>query len=127
MKDNDEKVQALLELEQLRAKALVAKDFDVLRRFIPKDLHHVHTTGKIDSYESYFKFLENDFEFIRVERGPLNVLINGESAVMTGLQSIEFRAIGAEEIKSINAYVTQVWFKRDGKWFQVAFQATTAT
>lgn len=117
----------LLALERQRCSALIAKDFAALESVVARDVVHVHTNGAVDDYASYIEFVQRKLDFLEVYRGELQVRVHGDSAVMSGTQTIVVRRPGDTGAgRRIDAVVVQAWQLRDGRWQQVSFQATAA-
>jgi ketosteroid isomerase-like protein len=114
----------LLEQEQRRQAALVAGDFVALDRILADDLIHVHGGGNVDNKAQYFQLLKTLFTFVAIERRNPQIRLLGDTALMTGEMAQTVRLNATGEIKTIRAFGTQVWTRRDGEWRQVLYQAT---
>jgi hypothetical protein len=114
----------LLEQEQRRQAALVAGDFVVLDRLLADDLIHVHGGGNVDNKAQYFRLLKTLFTFVTIERRNPDIRFLGDAALMTGEMTQTVRLNATGEVKTIRAFGTQVWARRDGEWRQVLYQAT---
>lgn len=117
-------VNTIIELEAARCRALVANDIAALRELVDEQLVHIHATGQVDDKQKYLGLVETAIKFLSAERKSLDVQVQGDVAVATGrlLQRIEFRSTG--ERREMDVITTQVWFRRNGAWRQVTFQAT---
>jgi ketosteroid isomerase-like protein len=114
----------LLEQEQRRQAALVAGDFAALDPILADDLIHVHGGGNVDGKAQYFELLKTLFVFVAIERRDPEIRFLGDAALMTGEMTQTVRLNATGEVKTIRAFGTQVWVKRDGEWRQVLYQAT---
>jgi hypothetical protein len=120
----DEIGQTIVELENARCRALVARDLDALNRLVPNDVVHTHANGKTDDKAGYMLAVSEQIRFLSVSRDGLTVRIFGNVAIATGRleQSIELTRT-AQRIE-MNVTTTQVWVHRGANWEQVSFQAT---
>jgi ketosteroid isomerase-like protein len=121
---NDQTIDAVLAAETARCAAIRSQDFSQLTMLLHPSLTHVHARGNQDTRESYIKYLREVIEILDVKREDLKVSIYGDCAVMTGRQINTARARRAEPILTIESQTMQVWFREEGRWRQVAFQAT---
>ncbi|WP_322061877.1 nuclear transport factor 2 family protein [Paraburkholderia sp. J63] len=122
---NDEAVMRdIARLENVRCRALVERDFDVLRELVADDLVHVHANGKLDGRDAYLHAVEEEIDFLSVERKDLNVRVYADVAIATGhlQQTVQLRATARRIPMSI--MTTQVWRRGPDGWRQVSFQAT---
>lgn len=124
--DEIQERRALIALERIRGESLINKDWIAMKKFIARDLVHIHSNGKMDGFDDYFDVVSNEYEFKRVERGALSIVFNGDTAIMTGPQTLEIRPISDPNFRVVNSHALQIWFRRDGGWQQVVFQATNA-
>jgi hypothetical protein len=117
--------QELLEAERSRRDALVADDMTAFTLLIADDVTHVHTTGIVQSKADLLGHVGGFLRFIDIERRDLRVrVIDEDHAVMTGGMTNIVARRGHDERVEVNAFVTQVWERRDGRWQIINFQAT---
>lgn len=121
---NETMVDEVLAAETARCAAIRSQNFVELAKLLHPSLIHVHGRGNQDTRDSYIKYLTDTVEILDVQRGELAVSIYGDSAVMSGRQINTARARGTEPVVTIEAQTMQVWFRENGAWRQVAFQAT---
>jgi hypothetical protein len=122
---NEQTVEEVLAAESARCAAIRSQNFVELAKLLHPSLVHVHGRGNQDTRDSYMKYLTDVVEILDVQRGELKVLLYGDCAVMSGRQINTARARGTTEpILTIEAQTMQVWFRENGTWRQVAFQAT---
>lgn len=117
--------EELLARELERRDALIGDDVERLSLLLADDLVHVHTTGisqsKAELLEHVFGFLK----FLNVERGPLTIRpIGDDAAIMTGSMTNTVQRRGFDESVQVQAFVTQVWQKRNDVWLIRSFHAT---
>ncbi|MFC7400606.1 nuclear transport factor 2 family protein [Chelatococcus sp. GCM10030263] len=111
-------VSMLEEEERRRCAALMAGDAETLAAMLTDDLVHIHLTGKIDDKVGYLEGFRTKYLFRDVERGPLNIRIWGDCAVMVGTltQKVVVKETGATH--DIRAVTTQTWLRIGGRWLQ---------
>ncbi|RBP11375.1 uncharacterized protein DUF4440 [Roseiarcus fermentans] len=109
---------SLEEVERRRCKALMDGDVEALGSLLSDDLVHIHLTGKIDDKAGYLSGFKSKFIFKDVERGPLDIRVWDECAVMIGrlTQTIVVRETG--ERHDIRAVTSQTWRRVEGRWLQ---------
>ncbi|MGZ8350242.1 MAG: nuclear transport factor 2 family protein [Allosphingosinicella sp.] len=114
----------LIELEAARRDALVGDDMGRLAGLVADDVVHVHTTGNVHGKAELLDHAGRFLQFLEVKRGPLLVRpLGAEAAVMTGPMTNIVRRRGHDERVEVNAFVTQVWARRDDRWQIVSFHA----
>jgi hypothetical protein len=117
--------QELLQAERSRRDALVADDMVAFALLIADDVTHVHTTGIVHGKAELLGHAGGFLRFIDIERRDLRVrMIDEDHAVMTGGMTNIVARRGHDERVEVNAFVTQVWERREGRWQIVNFQAT---
>lgn len=109
-------VQAILAREEQRCQAISNQRWDELASMLTGDLTHIHMPGRQEDKATYLAGVRNNPR--TVTRKDLQVRIYGDTAVMTGAMT------NAREGREDHARVTQVWVKKDGQWYQCAFQAS---
>ena len=84
--------------EQRRCELLVAGAADELEWMLADDLVHIHLNGRADDKAGYMSSFREKYRFADVRRGPLNVRIWNNTAVMVGplSQKITIRETGKE-------------------------------
>lgn len=117
--------QEVLAAEQARREAILADDMDALALLIADDVTHVHTTGVVQGKADLLHHVGGFLRFIDIERRNLKVRVIGQDhAVMTGEMTNTVARRGHDERVEVNAFVTQVWARRGGRWQAINFQAT---
>lgn len=115
----------VLAAERSRRDALVADDMTAFALLIADDVTHVHTTGIVQGKAALLGHAGGFLRFINIERHDLNVRVIDEShAIMTGGMTNTVARRGHDERVEVQAFVTQVWQRRDGRWQIVNFHAT---
>lgn len=121
--EEDER-KIVLELDSLRAKALVDKDIATLDRIIADDYTHVESSGNARSKRELLESLRrSDYHFKSFVIDANRVRIYGDTAVVTGRYHNEIvTSKGLQPVKY--ARHLRVYVRRDGTWRNVAHQAT---
>ena len=120
----DALARTLIALEAARRDALVGDDMVRLAELVADDVVHVHTTGIVHGKAELLDHAGRFLQFVEVKRGPLRVRpLGADAAVMTGPMTNIVRRRGHDEQVEVNAFVTQVWARRDGRWQIVSFHA----
>ncbi len=117
--------QEVLAAERSRRDALVADDMAAFALLIADDVTHVHTTGIVQDKAALLGHAGGFLRFINIERHELKVRVIDENhAIMTGGMTNTVARRGHDERVEVQAFVTQVWQRRDGRWQIVNFHAT---
>jgi hypothetical protein len=117
--------QQLYQAEWSRRDALVADDMEAFGLLIAENITHVHTTGIVHGKAELLAHAGGFLRFIDIVRHDLRVrMIDGDHAVMTGGMTNIVARRGHDEQVEVNAFVTQIWERRDDRWKVVNFHAT---
>lgn len=116
---------AILALEKRRCQALSDADIAALDGMFGDALVHIHATGLVQNKREFLEGLAQKQPFIRVERGPLNIRVLGDVAIMDGPMTNTVRRADQPEPVTVQAYATQVLAREGQEWRYVAFQATS--
>ncbi len=115
----------VLAAERSRRDALVADDMAAFALLIADDVTHVHTTGIVQGKAALLGHAGGFLRFINIERHDLKVRVIDENhAIMTGGMTNTVARRGHDERVEVQAFVTQVWQRSDGRWQIVNFHAT---
>lgn len=112
----------IIDAENRRRQALVASDITELSALFEDDLVHVHGSGRVHDKAGLLDFVTHEARFLAVERGPLNVRIWGDMAVVTGTMTNTMVMNGVEA--RISGMATQVLRRGAAGWRFVSFQFT---
>lgn len=125
MGSTDDDLSAVLAArEQERRDALVADDMMLFADLVADDIVHVHTTGQVHTKADLLRHVGAFLRFLKVDRGPLLVRrIGPDAAVMTGPMTNTVQRRGHDEQVTVDAFVTQVWVRREGRWQIASFHA----
>jgi len=116
--------EELIARERARRDALVGDDREALADLVTDDIVHVHTTGNVHDKAQLLDHAGAFLRFYEVERGPLAIrVLAPDVAVMTGTMTNRVGRRDQDEKIEVNAFVTQVWVRRDGAWRVASFHA----
>lgn len=123
----DEKIiDAVLEAEHARCRAMIEKDFDALEKLLSRELYFVHSTGHRNDYDRHQEILGSPtFYYQDIVRRGLKVRLVGSVAIMTGLAEITVQVEG-QPVKTVKVQIAQVWEQEAGRWRMSVYQATRA-
>ena len=115
---------AILEIERRRRAALVAVDLDELDRLFAEDLIHVHSTGMKHTKTELLRHIEQKRAFLAIDRGDLQIRVEGPIAVITGTMTNRMRSRDGKAEILLHGFVTQVLRRNDEGWQFISFQLT---
>jgi len=115
---------AILEIERRRRAALVAVDLDELDRLFAEDLIHVHSTGMKHTKAVLLRHIEQKRAFLAIDRGDLQIRVEGPIAVITGTITNRMRSRDGKAEILLHGFVTQVLRRNDEGWQFISFQLT---
>jgi ketosteroid isomerase-like protein len=116
--------ESILEAERRRQAALVAVDLAALDKLFADDLMHIHSTGLVHNKTELLRHIERRRAFIGIERGPLEIRIEGSVALMTGPMTNRMRAPEGDNVIVLDGFVTQVLRRTADGWKFIHFQLT---
>lgn len=116
--------ESLLEREAMRCRALVERDRQVLDDILDSVLMHTHSTGETQDKPSYLTQALGPALTLAVERGPLEIQLFGQVAIMRGTISTTVQPPVPVAAATVRCQLLQVWRQHDGAWRLLAYQAT---
>jgi hypothetical protein len=120
-----ETIEHLLSLERERCRAVLGGSREGLRHLIHPGLRYVHSSGKVDSFDSYFAPASKSTRFSKAERfDDLRVMLVSGAALMTGKMLLEGTRLSSGEPFRVLSQVMQIWQQEGGRWLMLGFQAT---
>ncbi len=119
MTDLENDIAALTQAEDARCKALMDGDVDALGALLAKDVAHIHIHGGVDGKDAYLVGVRDKFRFVSVARGPLDIRVTGDAAVMIGALVQTVKAVQTGTTRDVTLLTSQVW-KRAGAGWQMA-------
>jgi len=115
--------QLILDAEASRQSALIKVDLGELDRLFAADLVHIHSNGMTHNKADLLKYIEDRRAFISIHRGPLDIRIYVDTAVMIGQMQSQMRASNGGLI-NLDGMVTQILRRFDDGWRFMHFQMT---
>ncbi|MGH1493761.1 MAG: nuclear transport factor 2 family protein [Acidimicrobiales bacterium] len=113
----------ILQLEERRWTAQIGEDSAAMTELFADELRYTHSTGLVDTKESYMTAIQNKvFDYRHAERRDTEVQVFGNVALVTGAATIDVVAGGRE--LQLNARYTVTWLERDGRWQFLSWQST---
>ncbi len=116
-------LQLILDAEASRQSALIKVDLGELDRLFAADLVHIHSNGMTHNKTDLLKYIEDRRAFISIHRGPLDIRIYVDTAVMIGQMQSQMRASNGGVI-NLDGMVTQILHRFDDGWKFIHFQYT---
>lgn len=115
--------ELILQAEDRRIAALVALDIAALDALFADGLVHIHSNGLVQNKTEILARIGEKKAFAGVERGPLEVRICGDVAVMTGRITNFLHGPNGTQT-TMKGIVTQVLKREAGGWRFWNFQFT---
>jgi ketosteroid isomerase-like protein len=113
----------ILDAEARRQSALIKVDLIELDKLFADDLVHIHSNGMTHNKTALLKYIEDRRAFISIQRGPLDIRIYGDSAVMIGKMKSQMRAPDGSPV-NLEGMVTQILHRVNDVWRFTLFQFT---
>lgn len=120
----DHDVSEVLEAEQARQHALVRKDLAALEWLLADDLVHVHSSGQVHTKPEFIAHLDRMGGFRSIERGPLDIRVEGDIAIVTGTSINGVRRLDTGEDVRLEGFATQILRRGPRGWQIVLSQLT---
>lgn len=115
---------ALIAAEKVRAAALVAADKEATAGLLAEEFTYTHSTGRVDTRDSYLAAFGTNYRFLTVEQSDVSVRQYGDAAVLAGnLDTLLVPKHGEQRLSRLR--FMSVWARQDGAWKLIAFQNTT--
>jgi hypothetical protein len=112
--------------EQAREQALVAGDTEAAGRLMAPDWHGINPAGQVSTREQALAQVDNGVLDYRVfePASPIDVDLHGGQALLRF--KVNFDVVLGGQVHAVHqAWITEVWELRDGRWMN-AFDQTTA-
>jgi uncharacterized protein (TIGR02246 family) len=115
--------QLIRSLESQRFQAVIDGDFDQFASLAHPDIAYVHSSGTVDSLDSYLKKCRSGYYVYQSIDHPIDeIRVYGESVLVFGEMNAEMVING--EQRSLRNKSLAVWVKLEGHWKLAAYQAT---
>jgi ketosteroid isomerase-like protein len=123
MRDINEDIAAITELERRRFEAVVNGDFDAFAAVAHPELLYTHSTAVTDTLASYVrKCREGFYVYHRIDHPITKVVIAGDVGLVLGEMNAELTAGGTR--KQLRNASLAVWVRAGETWRLIAFQPT---
>lgn len=120
----DAAVAEVLELEERRFAAMVAKDTAALGELFAEEMSYTHSTAALDTKASFLKAIEERrFDYRGAKCSDRTSVVVGDTALLTGRAELDVVAGGREV--HLNARFTVVYARKDGRWQFLCWQSTS--
>lgn len=120
----EQDIAAITAVEAARQKALIAVDVAVLDKIFADDLIHIHSTGRIDTKAGFIAHLQKLGGFQAIERGPLNIRVEGDVALVTGTVIQQLTSPETGKIVTMDGIVSQALRRASTGWVFILSQLT---
>ena len=113
----------ILELEDKRFAAMIAKDFEALDKMVHGELLYTHSSGVVDTKTGWLDSMRSGkVRYRKVTCGDRKVRLFADMALVTGRADIEVD-IGGQP-KSLRLLFLNAWARTPLGWKFVAWQST---
>lgn len=114
----------ILETEEARQHALMTKDLGALEWLLADDLTHVHSSGMVHGKAEFIAHLDRMGGFRSIERGPLDIRVEGNMAIVTGNTTNGVRHVQTGEDITLEGFATMILRRGPRGWQVVLSQLT---
>ena len=119
----DDDVQAVLDAEDRRYRAMVDGDLDALEALLAPGASYAHSSGARDTKEEYLGKLRSRYYVYRRAEHPVErVEVAGDAAIVIGRMTSDVEVDGVA--KHIDNLALAVWTRADGTWRLLAYAPT---
>jgi len=113
----------VIQVENRRFQAMMDADTDSLEPILADELTYTHTSGVLDTKESFIRRLSaGTLNYESFVPSNMQVRSYGDTAVVTG--NAEVQVSNSSNRTSFSLRFTDVLVHRDGRWQVVAWQST---
>ena len=113
----------ILALEQRRFKAMIAGDAAELDRLLHRDLKYTHSSGAVDTKDSYTRGVrEKLWDYRSIKTGNEVVSIYGDTALVHCRLQIDLKV--KDVPRQVDSLALTVWIRDEGRWQVVAVHST---
>lgn len=118
--------QAVLAVQEQVDGAMLANDADRMAPLLTDDFTRTPPTGILSTKAQWLESVRNNsLHYVSVERTETDVRIMGDSAIVTGIVTIETVKPETGQTRARNRYL-RIYVRQKGVWLLAAHQATTA-
>ncbi|WP_180899752.1 nuclear transport factor 2 family protein [Martelella soudanensis] len=126
MTNRDTELAAVSAAEEERQAALISADPAALDAILEDDLVHVHSTAMVHGKAALIAHVDRMGGFIAIERGSLDIRIEGDLAITTGTTTNHVRSPQTGGEVALDGFQTVVFRLRSGRWRVLLSQLTLA-
>lgn len=119
-----DQLTAIEAVEAERQRALVAADRAALERILSEDLIHVHSTAMVHGKSDLIDHVCRMGGFISIERGPVDIRIFGDGALIIGRTVNRVRSRETGQELALEGMATIALRREDGVWRVLLSQLT---
>lgn len=122
MLDTDAEILKLGALEERRYAAMLAGDADVLNELLHPDLAYMHSTGELESKQSYLDTLRagtSSYKAIRYDEQTIR--IHGDTGLV--FHHLEADVVFEGNARHLDNRLLAVWVCDAGEWRMLALQS----
>jgi len=110
-------------LEDQRYDAVIKGDFDQFSKLTHPELAYIHSSGVVDTLESYVtKCREGYYVYQRIDHPVDEIRVYGECVLVLGKMNADLTVNG--EQRSLRNKSMSLWTKLESHWKLTVFQAT---
>ncbi len=105
-------------------RAVVKKDFSVLEKHYADDFAFTHSTGLVDSKQSWIQSIRNmgDARFVSREHDSTVVELHGDVAILSGKLSVARES--NHQVSRYYLYYVRVFRRKDDVWQMISHRST---
>ena len=119
----DAAIDEVLQLEQRRWDAMIAKDLATLAELFDDQMSYTHTSALVDTKDSYLRAIEErTFDYRAVQRSDERTARIGDAVLLTGRAQVEV-VVGGRDIR-LDARYSVVWARDERGWRFLCWQST---
>ncbi len=113
----------ILALDRRRFDAMIAGDAGALETLLHRDLRYTHSSGTVDSKESYIRGVrEKLWDYKSIKTSNEAVSIHDDTALVHCRLQIDVEVNGAP--RKVDSVALTVWIKDGGRWQALAVHST---
>ena len=113
----------VLALDQRRFKAMIAGDVGELETLLHRDLKYTHSSGAVDSKESYVRGVrEKLWDYLSIDTSNAVMTVYGDTALIHYRLQIDLEVKGVP--RHVDSIALTVWVKDEGRWQVLAVHST---